>query len=107
MGSTETTEQRRPNKRPFARSFASALVFSVAGFLVVLATLGPPRSPRGAGYVFGTFLGPAVVGAAVTGLAAWRSTKLWPAWRYALTVTLVGLLFILLVSAGNMSEQVA
>lgn len=104
---TESMEQRRPNRRPFARSFASALVFTVTAFVIVIAIAGPPPSSRSAGYVFGTFLAPAVVAAGITGFAAWRSTSLWPGWKYALTVTLVALAFLALSSAGNMPPPTA
>lgn len=106
MTETETIDQRRPNARPFARSFASALIFSVAAFVIVLAIVGQPASSGGAAYLFGTLLGPALIAAAITGFTAWRSTKLWPTWKYALMVTLIALVFLFLSAASKMADQV-
>ena len=107
MTQTEPNAQQRPNTRPFARSFAAALAFSVAGFIIVLATVGPPASSRGAGYAFGTFLGPGIIAALIAAFAAWRSPKLWSPWKYLVIVSLIGFVFLILFVASTMAEQVA
>lgn len=96
----------RPNRHTFSKSFAAAGVVVVASVIALIAFLGPPASPEGAGRVTATLVFPLVISALITGLWARASKKSWRWWKYLMVVALLGLAFAFVLALGRMAEQV-
>ena len=101
---TNQTPHARPpraNPHPWAESFAVAGIAWGVALIALFAFVGPPASPRGAGYAAGRALAPFLIGAVITALIARSSRKVWRWWRYVLFVFMFAVVVSFLGNAGR------
>lgn len=93
----------RPNRHPFAMSFAMAGLLYAVAVVALFTFLGDPASSEGASEALGRLLVPPVVAGVAIGLAARRSSRRWRWWKYFALVFVVTVAVQVLSALGASS----